>query len=86
MSPKTAKTKQKRTLIGKVVSTKMNKTVVVEVTHFTRHVLYQKPIRRTRRYACHCEIALTIGDQVKITESKPIAKTVHFTVTEKLTK
>lgn len=72
-------------MIGKVVSTGMNKTVIVAVTHSTRHRLYKKAMRRTKHFAAHNEsIAVVKGDHVRIIETKPISKTKHFLVLEKI--
>lgn len=72
-------------LTGTVASVKMNKTVIVEVSHNFRHPLYKKSVERMKRYACHNEsLALAIGDKVTIAETKPISKTKHFKIVEKL--
>jgi len=73
----------KNLLIGKIVSTKMNKTVVVEVASKFRHPKYQKVIRRHKNYKAHNEdLKLKNGDMVKIVQSRPISKEKHFVVTE----
>ena len=64
-----------RALTGKVISTKMQKTVVVEVVRIERHSLYGKVLRRKTKMKAHdaqgkCEM----GDQVKIVYSRPISK------------
>ena len=72
----------RKTKIGTVVSDKMDKTVVVAVEHFRRHPLYGRLIRRTRRFKAHdAENACRVGDQVEITESRPISKEKHWIVT-----
>ena len=72
--------------VGTVVSTKMNKTVIVRVEHSTRHPLYKKAIRRTKHYAVHNQsLPLAIGDIVRIVQSKPISRTKHYRVLEKVT-
>lgn len=77
----------KKTLVGEVVSTKMQKTVVVEVQRKFRHPLYQKVITRHKKFKAHNEkLELAVGDMVKIEETKPISKDKHFKVIEKLTK
>ncbi len=77
--------KAKKTLEGKIVSAKNPKTVIVAVTHLVKHPLYQKAIKRTHRFAAHVEtLVLAVGDRVHIAETKPISKTKHFIVTEKL--
>lgn len=73
----------KKLLIGKVVSTKMNKTAVVEVSTKSKHPLYKKIILRHRKYKAHNEdIKLKVGDMVKITQSRPMSKEKHFRVME----
>lgn len=75
----------KKTLIGKVVSTKMTKTVVVKVERKFRHQVYHKVIIRHKKYKVHNEkLDLKLGDIVKIEETKPISKDKHFMVIEKL--
>jgi len=70
---------------GKVVSTKMAKTVVVEVERVFRHPIYQKIVHRRKKYKAHNEkFDLKIGDVVKIKETRPISKDKHFLVIEKL--
>jgi small subunit ribosomal protein S17 len=77
----------KKTLIGKVVSTKMTKTVVVLVERKFRHAVYHKVIIRHKKFKAHNEkLNLQLGDVVKIQETKPISKDKHFMVIEKLKK
>ena len=65
----------KRLLSGKVVSSKNNKSIVVEVTRRVKHKLYKKIIKRVKRYHAHDEAnAYKIGDNVTIQETKPISK------------
>ncbi len=75
----------KKTLIGKVVSTKMTKTVVVMVERKFRHAVYHKVIIRHKKFKAHNEkLDLLVGDVVKIEETRPISKDKHFIVIEKL--
>ena len=72
-----------RSLTGKVVSSKMQKTVVVEVVRIERHSLYGKVLRRKTKMKAHdsqdqCEV----GDQVKIVYSRPISKDKCWRVAE----
>ena len=77
----------KKTLIGKIVSTKMTKTVVVMVERKFRHAVYHKVIIRHKKFKAHNEnLNLQMGDLVKIEETKPISKDKHFIVIEKLNK
>ncbi|MBC3930866.1 MULTISPECIES: 30S ribosomal protein S17 [Undibacterium] len=72
----------KRTLIGKVVSDKMNKTVTVLVERHVKHPLYGKIIVRTAKYHAHDEAnQAKAGDTVEIQEGRPISKTKAWTVT-----
>lgn len=74
-----------RTMTGKVISTKMNKTVIVEVIRTFAHKLYKKTVRRRHRFAAHNEMAdIAVGDSVKMKETVPISKRKHFIVIEKL--
>lgn len=71
-------------LQGKVVSTKMNKTVVVEVERVFRHKLYKKTIRKHKKYKAHNEIeGVQVGDLVSIKETRPLSKEVRFNVVSK---
>ena len=64
-----------RLLSGKVVSSKNNKSIVVEVTRRVKHKLYKKIIKRVKRYHAHDEANVyKIGDNVTIQETKPISK------------
>lgn len=77
----------KKTLIGKVISTKMIKTVVVLVERKFRHAVYHKVITRHKKFKAHNEkLNLQLGDVVKIQETKPISKDKHFIIIEKIKK
>ena len=70
---------------GKVVSTKMQKTVVVEVERKFSHPIYKKVITRHKKYKAHNEnFNLKEGDMVLIEETRPISKEKHFIVVKKL--
>lgn len=60
---------------GKVVSTKMNKTVIVEVERLVVHPIYKKRVKKTNRFAAHNEVLVKVGDTVEIAETKPYSKT-----------
>jgi len=76
-----------KVFIGKVVSTKMLKTVVVRVERKFRHSFYKKTIVKHKKYKAHSDdLKLEVGDVVKIKESRPISKDKHFVVIEKVTK
>jgi small subunit ribosomal protein S17 len=75
----------KRVLQGTVVSDKAAKTVTVKVERKIKHPLYNKIIRRSKKYAAHDETnACKIGDTVRIVESKPMSKTKRWAVLEKV--
>eukprot|EP00297_Palpitomonas_bilix_P025312 CAMPEP_0113878694 /NCGR_PEP_ID=MMETSP0780_2-20120614/6829_1 /TAXON_ID=652834 /ORGANISM="Palpitomonas bilix" /LENGTH=83 /DNA_ID=CAMNT_0000865201 /DNA_START=105 /DNA_END=356 /DNA_ORIENTATION=+ /assembly_acc=CAM_ASM_000599 len=69
--------------IGKVISNKMQKSVVVAVTRLVKHPKYPKYVRKTSKFMAHDESnALLEGDTVRIAESRPLSKNKHFTVEE----
>ena len=68
--------------IGRVVSDKMEKTVVVSVQTTRVHPLYKKQMRRSKNYLAHDENGARIGDLVRIVESRPISKLKHWRVVE----
>ena len=70
-----AKAVLKRTLMGKVVSDKMDKTVSVLVERRVKHPLYGKIVRRSKKYLVHDETnQAKIGDIVEVQEGRPISK------------
>ncbi|MBC7263593.1 MAG: 30S ribosomal protein S17 [Chloroflexi bacterium] len=74
---------RRRTLTGRVVSDKMDKTVVVVVHSTKRHPLYGKVLRTSKRYKAHDEEnACRIGDLVRIEESRPLSREKRWRVTE----
>ena len=74
---------QKRVLTGRVLSNRMDKTVVVEVTRKSRHPLYGKVIAMRKKYKAHdAENACQIGDRVEIVESRPLSREKRWVVTE----
>jgi small subunit ribosomal protein S17 len=74
--------KNKRTLIGRVVSDKRAKTVTVLVERRAAHELYGKIVARSRKYHAHDETGqYKMGDLVEITEGRPISKTKSWVVT-----
>ncbi len=71
----------KRMLKGKVVSTKNDKTIIVEVTRRIKHSLYKKIIKRAKKYHVHDENnSFKSGDNVTIQESRPISKLKRWVV------
>ena len=72
-----------RTLTGKVVSDKMEKSIVVLIERQVQHPLYGKLIRRSTKLHAHDENnTAKIGDVVTIKESRPISKTKSWTLVE----
>jgi len=70
---------------GKVVSDKMEKTVVSAVENKTSHPLYGKTVRHTKKYKAHDEEnTCRIGDEVKIMETRPLSKDKRWRVVEVL--
>jgi len=73
--------------VGIVVSDKMTKTRIVAVSDRVMHKRYGKVITRTKRYPVHdAEINATIGDTVRIRETRPMSKTVNWVLTDILKK
>ena len=69
--------------VGKVVSDKMDKTIVVAVERSTRHPLYGKIIRKTKKYKAHDEEnACRIGDKVRIMETRPLSRDKRWRLVE----
>lgn len=67
--------------IGRVVSDKMDKTVVVAVETFVTHPLYKKQIRKTTKFKAHDENnECRTGDVVRIMETRPLSKDKYFRV------
>lgn len=70
-------------LVGKVVSNKMQKTVVVAVETMKRHPLYGKTMRRTDKYKAHDEEnRCAVGDLVRIRETRPLSKEKRWVIEE----
>ena len=71
----------RKTRIGKVVSDKMDKTVVVAIRDNVKHPLYKKIIKRTVRFKAHDEKnECGVGDTVEIMETRPLSKDKYFRV------
>jgi len=69
--------------VGRVVSNKMQKTVVVAVDYLKPHPLYRKIVRRTSKFHAHDEQQqCQIGDVVRIGETRPLSKTKRWEVVE----
>lgn len=69
--------------VGKVVSNKMDKTIVVSVERKVPHALYNKPMVTSKRFKAHDENnECQIGDTVKIVETRPLSKDKHWRLVE----
>lgn len=67
--------------IGRVVSSKMDKTVIVAVENTVTHRLYHRYMKRTSRFAAHDEQnQCNVGDEVEIVSSRPLSKTKRWRV------
>lgn len=73
-------------LTGRVVTTKMDRTVVVEKEHVTRVPKFERFMRRRSRYPAHRPPCIDVepGDEVRIAECRPLSKTVSFVLVEVL--
>ena len=74
--------KSGRTLEGRVVSNKMQKTVTVLLERQVQHPLYGKIVRRSTKVHAHDELSCKEGDLVRITECRPLSKTKNWKVVE----
>jgi small subunit ribosomal protein S17 len=72
---------KRKTLIGTVVTNRMNKTVVVQVERLTLHPKFKKYVRRRKKYKAHDEVnACSVGDRVLIVETRPLSKQKRWRV------
>jgi small subunit ribosomal protein S17 len=75
--------KMRQSKVGKVISDKMDKTIVVEVEYLKKHRIYKKAIRRHTKFKAHDENnEAKVGDVVRIEESRPYSKEKHFRLIE----
>ena len=82
----TVQTKRK-TKVGRVVSDRMDKTIVVSVERLARHPLYKRVIRASSKFAAHDELnAARVGDTVRIEESRPLSRTKRWQLVEVLSR
>jgi small subunit ribosomal protein S17 len=73
----------RKTRVGKVVSDKMDKTVVVAVVDSVKHPLYNKVVKRTYKLKAHDENnECNIGDRVKVMETRPLSKDKRWRLVE----
>ncbi len=81
MNAQVQETKLKRTLVGRVVSNKMDKTVTVLVERKVKHPVYGKYVTKSTKLHAHDETnALNEGDMVEITETRPMSRTKTWAV------
>jgi small subunit ribosomal protein S17 len=74
---------QRRTKVGRVVSDKMDKTIVVSVERLQRHPIYKRVIRRSTKFKAHDQDnAAQVGDTVRIEESRPLSRDKRWRVVE----
>ena len=79
VATKRAKRSQK---VGTVSSDKMQKTVVVRVDRLVLHTKYRRYVRRTSKFMAHDELGATIGDKVRIVETRPLSTRKRWRVIE----
>ena len=73
----------RKSRVGRVVSTAMDKTAVVEVRNATAHSTYGKIVRRSKRLSVHDEAnEAAVGDTVRISETRPLSKTKRWRLVE----
>ncbi|WP_181040943.1 30S ribosomal protein S17 [Williamsoniiplasma lucivorax] len=69
----------RKVLAGKVVSDKMDKTIIVLVETYKNHPIYKKRVKYSKKYKAHDEQQVAkIGDKVEIMETRPLSKTKNF--------
>ncbi|AUS07639.1 30S ribosomal protein S17 [Laceyella sacchari] len=77
------RTTRRKVRVGKVVSDKMDKTIVVAVETYKKHPLYGKRVKYTKKFKAHDEHnQAKIGDVVKIMETRPLSKDKRFRLVE----
>ena len=77
----------RKTRVGKVVSNKMNETIVVAIEDHVKHPLYGKIVKRTYKLKAHDENnECNIGDKVKVMETRPLSKDKRWRLVEVMEK
>jgi small subunit ribosomal protein S17 len=77
----------RKTRVGLVVSDKMDKTVVVAVESFIKHPLYGRRVKNTKKFKAHDEgNVCTVGDKVRIMETRPLSKDKRWRIVDVLEK
>ena len=77
-----ASRRSRKVRTGLVTSDKMEKTVTVEIVRRYAHPVYNKQVTRTKKFKARNDLGARAGDTVRIMETRPIAKTVNWRVTE----
>ena len=82
-APAAAKSRANRSQkVGTVASDKMTNTVVVRVDRLVRHPKYRRYVRRTSKFMAHDELGATVGDKVRIVETRPLSARKRWRVIE----
>lgn len=77
------RTSSRKTRVGRVVSDKMDKTVVVAIEDRVAHPLYKKIVKRTYKLKAHDELNNAhVGDKVRVMETRPLSKEKHWRLVE----
>ena len=82
-APQASKSRAHRSQkVGTVASDKMTKTVIVRVDRLVRHTKYRRYVRRTSKFMAHDELGATVGDRVRIVETRPLSARKRWRVVE----
>jgi small subunit ribosomal protein S17 len=81
-TPKKASRANRSQKVGTVASDSMTKTVVVRVDRLVRHRKYRRYVRRTSKFMAHDELGATVGDKVRIVETRPLSARKRWRVIE----
>ena len=82
-TPQAAVSRENRSeKVGTVASDKMQKNVVVRVDRLVRHRKYRRYVRRTSKFMAHDELGATVGDKVRIVETRPLSARKRWRVIE----
>jgi small subunit ribosomal protein S17 len=79
---KLARQSRRAEKVGVVASDKMQKSVVVRVDRLVRHTKYRRYVRRTSKFMAHDELGATVGDKVRIVETRPLSARKRWRVVE----
>ena len=79
--------KERKELIGVVVSDKADKTITVKVETYRNHPLYKKRVKYSKKYAAHDENNTAhVGDKVRLAQTRPLSKTKRYELVEVIEK